>query len=317
MGGFGNIATIFVMRRIKDHNSSQHALLMALAVSDFCLLYTGVLRMWIVFVFEVDVLVSHAVVCKAQKWLVYSVNTLSAWLVTSVTVQRTMAVLWPHRMRAVCTVRRTWLVIAALVFTVFALYSHLVVGVDVVEAWKNECNIHPDMFEHFYRHVFTWLDMCSSSFLPFLCLLTCNVILSLTLFRSSSFSSSSSMAVQTISSPNAEHSKDLRKKTASRTTVLVLVLSCTFLALTMPVCAFLTWYHHSYDVLNQSPRIYARAELALAVTFQLWYTNSAINFLLYCLTGTKFRREFLSWIRCGAHNGGKTSAVLSSGQERN
>nr|KAG5696512.1 hypothetical protein BaRGS_021048 [Batillaria attramentaria] len=43
-------------------------------------------------------------------------------------------------------------------------------------------------------------------------------------------------------------------------------------------------------------------KLAWAVTNMLWYTNSAVNFLLYCVSGTRFRNAFVTWITCGHVN---------------
>ncbi|KAL8589124.1 hypothetical protein ACOMHN_017287 [Nucella lapillus] len=253
LGSFGNVATFFVMRRIKDHNSSQHAILMALAVSDFSLLYSDALRVWVYYLFHVDVRQVHPALCKIQLWVIYSVNTTSAWMVTSVTVQRTMAVLWPHRMRVLCTVRRTWIVVATLVTAAFLLNAHLALGFDFLEDG---------------------------------------------VLRSARAISSKMSAGVVISSAGTMHNTDSRRKTTSRTTVLVLALSCAFLLFTMPVCTCLVWYGYVHPFLVTNPQLEAKKELAYAVTFQLWYTNSAVNFLLYCFTGTKFRREFMNWIRC-------------------
>ncbi|KAL8576502.1 hypothetical protein ACOMHN_003060 [Nucella lapillus] len=81
---------------------------------------------------------------------------------------------------------------------------------------------------------------------------------------------------------------------------MVLTLSCMFLLLTMPVCLCLLWYNYVEDPTNRQPEFMARKNLMYGSTFLLWYTNSAINFLLYCVTGTKFRNEFLRWVCCGA-----------------
>ncbi|XP_076447137.1 G-protein coupled receptor daf-37-like [Babylonia areolata] len=314
LGTFGNITTIIVMRRIKDRNSSQRVFLMALAVSDFCLLYTGVFQGWFLMSFHVDLRALHVVVCKTYSWLLYSTNTLCAWLVTSVTVQRTMAVLWPHRMRAVCTVRRTWMVIAALAISALTLQVHFLFGMRMTE--DNRCDDEAGVYEYFLREIATWMDLAVSSFLPCVCLLVCDVILSLTLFKSTSDTSAVAHAISNAST--AQHSNDSRRKTASRTTVLVLTLSCAFLVLTMPVCLFLILIH---VVSIETHKARARAELALTVTCLLWYTNSAINFLLYCLTGTKFRKEFLSLVHCSTAQAaaavGKTASGTPSGERSN
>ncbi|KAL8579169.1 hypothetical protein ACOMHN_010753 [Nucella lapillus] len=295
LGAFGNIATIFVMRRIKDHNSSHHTVLMVLAVSDLILLCSATATGWLRNVFRVDVHTVHVAVCKVLEWTIYVVNTTSAWLVTCVTVQRTMAVLWPHRMRVMCTVRRTWIVIVILVLTACALDFHLVVGLEINA--ENRCFPMPGMYQYFLVVVFSWVDLCATSIGPSLCMFVCNVTMSVTLFKAAS---SSPTAVSTQSESSA-HNSDSRRKTSHRTTVMVLTISSAFLVLTVPNCAYLIWFSFSMHAL-QDPKTGVTAILLRTVALQLWFTNSAINFFLYCLTGTKFRREFISWIRCGTQS---------------
>ncbi|KAL8581286.1 hypothetical protein ACOMHN_028312 [Nucella lapillus] len=239
LGGFGNIATILVMRRIKDHNSSQYAILTTLAVYDLIILYFGALSDWLLYLFEVDVRNSHVLVCKLQTWVIYSINTVSAWLVTCMTVQKTMAVLWPHRMRVMCTVRRTWIVIVTLVVTGSVIHFHFLIGMEM--GGEGNCSLASEAYKAFYRHFYTLFDMALSSFIPSVCQIVCDIILSLTLFQSITSSSMSSAS-------NADTS-DNRRKTASRTTVMVLMVSGTFLVLTLPVCVCLIWLNYSHTTM--------------------------------------------------------------------
>ncbi|KAL8592912.1 hypothetical protein ACOMHN_050739 [Nucella lapillus] len=292
LGLFGNLATIFVMRRVSDANSTQHVFLIALAVSDLSLLYTGLLREWLRRSFHVDMQVWHPVMCKILLWFLYSTNTTSAWLVTAVTVQRTMAVLWPHRMRVVCTVQRTWVAVAVVVLTAFLIHVHCVPGSEINE--KNLCDgKRGGLYGYFRFQIYTWLDMCLSSLLPALCLMICDVVLSMTLFQASS-----SVSQHFSSKSSSVHGDDARRKTALKTTVMILALSFTFLLLTMPVSAFISWCYIACNDFATSPRRLAILQLLVSITFLMWYSNSAVNFVLYCLTGTKFRRVFLSWFRC-------------------
>eukprot|EP00745_Piridium_sociabile_P028585 TRINITY_DN46127_c0_g2_i1.p1 TRINITY_DN46127_c0_g2~~TRINITY_DN46127_c0_g2_i1.p1 ORF type:complete len:128 (+),score=21.06 TRINITY_DN46127_c0_g2_i1:117-500(+) len=72
LGGFGNVATVLVMRKMKDHHhSSQYAILMALAVSDFVLLYVTVPRSLVRNVFNIDVWNEHVLACKVLRSLLY------------------------------------------------------------------------------------------------------------------------------------------------------------------------------------------------------------------------------------------------------
>ncbi|KAL8588240.1 hypothetical protein ACOMHN_062097 [Nucella lapillus] len=301
VGTFGNIATVCVMRRIKDHNSSQHAILMTLAVSDFLLIQTGMLRRLFFYYFQIDVRMWHVVVCKLYNWLIYVTTNLSAWLVTCVTLQRTMAVTWPHKMRMVCTLRRTWIVVALIVLVACTVHVHFLVGMEITSGGR--CTYGTPDYRHFCEIVWTWVDLFMSSFLPSLCLIVCDVILSLALFKAASGN------MQTRSDANATRERASRKKTASSTTVMCLALSCTFLILTLPICIDLVWNNYVYVTLNQTPRLKAQKSLAKSVLSLLWYSNSAVNFFLYCITGTRFRQEFVSWMCCRAQ--GQTVASVS------
>ncbi|KAL8621074.1 hypothetical protein ACOMHN_040599 [Nucella lapillus] len=296
LGGFGNIATIFIMRRIKDHNSSQHAILMVLAMSDFMVLYCGGSREWIRHMYHVDVRNLHDWTCKIHKWLLYGGCAMSAWLLTCVTVQRTMAILWPHRMKMVWTVRRTRIVIATLVFAAFGCHFHLILGLETSR--YNRCDARPGVYEYFYRNILMLLDMFLTSLLPSVCQFICDVILSFTLFKTASGAPLAVHAISNAANNNACKS-DGRRKTASRTTVMVLTLSCTFVVLNMPMYVFYTIWYRDLDIfITETPEVLARMKMVSTVTHLMGYTNYAVNFFLYCLTGTKYRTEFLSWILC-------------------
>ncbi|KAL8617057.1 hypothetical protein ACOMHN_014228 [Nucella lapillus] len=80
---------------------------------------------------------------------------------------------------------------------------------------------------------------------------------------------------------------------------MVLALSFTFLVLTLPLYAFYgVWFENEGKFLLKSPEVLANMKLISTVTYLMWFTNSAINFVLYCLTGSKYRQEFVNWILC-------------------
>ncbi|KAL8619899.1 hypothetical protein ACOMHN_015183 [Nucella lapillus] len=333
VGGLGNIATILVMRRIKGCHSSQHVILIALAVADFSILYTGLLRLWLLFFVDVDVRRLHTVLCKLHLWLVYSCITSSAWLLTCVTVQRALAVTWPHRVRAVCTARRAGVVVAAVVVTTCSLHFHLVLGMrltlDISQPNpETECDGNSPEYIAFRTRVFPWLDMCLSSFLPSICQLVCDVVLSRSLFRASFDSAVTVSHVDTArgsnnnnsSSNNSSRGSNARRKTASRTTAMVLVLSFTFLSLTLPLPLYVIWNNHVTRHASFSVQLFVSRVLVWTVTTALLYTNSAVNFILYCLTGTRFRQEFWKLLTCGRDDRsaktGREAASTSAHEQR-
>ncbi|XP_076467641.1 uncharacterized protein LOC143298646 [Babylonia areolata] len=140
-----------------------------------------------------------------------------------------------------------------------------------------------------------WVDI-SFSIIPSVCLVVCDVILSRILFKTFASAAAVSSTVYAIS--NTPGHSDSRRKRASKTTVMVLALSCTFILLTLPGAVYMVWVSYFGDQLTNDPRLLAISKLGLTVTTLLWYTNSAINFLLYCFTGSKFRKEFFSMVCC-------------------
>ena len=83
---------------------------------------------------------------------------------------------------------------------------------------------------------------------------------------------------------------------------LLLAVSFTFLAATLPRCAVLiatefikrslpaAAANADNPALYQA-RVVSSVRLALAATDILMYTNHAVNFFLYCATGQKFRQQ--------------------------
>ena len=104
--------------------------------------------------------------------------------------------------------------------------------------------------------------------------------------------------------PSSNHKKKLGTKSTSgatsnaNITVMLLAVSFTFLLLTSPVVIVLLY--EGYYWLSSSNVEKARSHLVHAVVDNLMYTNHAINFMLYCLSGRRFRRELGKLLsRCG------------------
>ncbi|KAL8581900.1 hypothetical protein ACOMHN_010274 [Nucella lapillus] len=288
LGTFGNSATILVMRCLKDDNSSQHAFLVSLAVSDLSLLYLILLPEWIDLVFHVRLVVLHPLMCKLMNCLSYVCNSMSGWLITGVTIQRTLAVTWPHRVRVVCTARRTWAVIASIALAACGLNFHFLVNMVISPSGRQCYYAGYSNYWEFYQSVWIWVDSFTYCVIPFICIVICDIILSLILFQASV----SSVTGDVTSGTNAAH-RDARRKTASRTTVTVLAVSSAFLVLTLPAYIFVL-----VDFFSPQ-HTHFQLTTAWAAAYNLYYANSAVNFLLYCCTGTRFRTHLLALIRCG------------------
>lgn len=89
----------------------------------------------------------------------------------------------------------------------------------------------------------------------------------------------------------SESSRPAKKATASANiTMMLLMVSFTFLLLTSPVVIVLLYKRYYWLPSTNAEK--AKARLTHAVVDNLMYTNHAVNFLLYCLSGRRFRLEF-------------------------
>ncbi|XP_076458566.1 uncharacterized protein LOC143292265 [Babylonia areolata] len=77
--------------------------------------------------------------------------------------------------------------------------------------------------------------------------------------------------------------------TSANITVMLLLVSFTFLMLTSPVVIVLLYKRYLWLPSTNAER--ARARLTHAFVDNLMYTNHAVNFLLYCISGRRFRVE--------------------------
>ena len=96
---------------------------------------------------------------------------------------------------------------------------------------------------------------------------------------------------------SSEHSL-AREKAARSVTLTVIVVSLTFLILTLPVSAFYVLSYVAKEYNEVKGHEYAKLYFFYTLCYLLAMSNSAVNFYLYCLTGRRFREEFLQIMLC-------------------
>jgi hypothetical protein len=79
-----------------------------------------------------------------------------------------------------------------------------------------------------------------------------------------------------------------------RVTYMLLTVSFFYLVLTSPYAA----YSLFFQIRSDDPHTHAVNMLIKTIFFILMYTNHSINFILYCVTGRKFRRELKDLVVC-------------------
>ncbi|XP_076450409.1 uncharacterized protein LOC143286657 [Babylonia areolata] len=206
-----------------------------------------------------------------------------------------MSVVWPHRVNLLCTRRKVIGLLGGIATFFAAVYSHYLYGYRLVyyeQYGDHFCVMESGTYLAFIEEVFTYVDLMLYSVLPFTCLLIANSVLIWKL------RASVRETRQKFTQGHNSEQTEARQKMTQSVTLTVIFVSVAFIILTLPSALFHIIYYVA--ALMRSTSVYDRAEATLinAVTFSLMFTNNAVNFYLYCLTGRRFREEFLSVICC-------------------
>ena len=288
-GTFGNVMAIVILSRMRSGWSAMNLYLRALAVSDLCVLYTGLAVNWVHIELGFDVRATHDAVCKLRVWVLNSCAVFSPWLLVVLTLQRAASVVWPHRVNVVCTRRKSLAAIAGTLLVVSLLYSHLLYGFSLVSTEKSRfCTMGFESYESFMNDFWVEIDMFLFSLLPFSFLVLSNGVLIFTLAKSLK------AARKTLTTAGSAQQVDARRKKASATSLTLVVVSMAFVLLTLPITVkniIFSLYTSDFSS-SLKPQYIALRSFFDSFAYMLVYWNYAINFYVYCLTGTKFRREF-------------------------
>ncbi|CAG5134443.1 unnamed protein product [Candidula unifasciata] len=298
-GTVGNILILFMLRTLRLGRTSMHVFLRALAVSDLCVLYTGLLRWWMVWSFGVDLRNQHTLLCKVHTWMVYVALYVSAWLLVFMTLERTCSACLPHRVNTFCTKRRACFLIAFIVIFQVCMQSHFLFGMTLAEnndtgefnksgkfndSRKLTCLEISQEYHFFIHNVYPLVDLVLLSLIPFILVILGNVVIIWKTF----------LSLRTAARLNLTSNKsaNLRRRRASSMTIILVCLSALFLLTTSPTCVFNMWERGvgGPDAMVAAMGS-AKYELVWAIVSIVMYCNNTFNFYLYCLSGRKFRNE--------------------------
>ena len=288
LGTVGNLLIIVVMCRMPPSTSTPYLphQFITLAVSDLTTLYTGFLPDWLI-VFDIRVDHLNAAVCKLRRMIMFTSGMISAWLLMAMALQRTVAVVVPHRASYLLSGRTGLVAIITVVVMSFLMHVHLLLSIALHQHPVYNTTICTISLvgnsSSIYWHVYPYMESVLLVILPSVVLVVCNVLLICKVNTSLRFSK---MAVSSVMSSQ-------RQGKAASLTVTLILTSTAFVLLTTPITVYtlyMTRNLHNY-IAFMSPKRMDAAKLSHLITALIFYSNSAVNFYLYCLTGTRFRKE--------------------------
>ncbi len=170
IGTVGNLLSAVVMLRQNLRKCTTSLYLFVLAVVDTVVLYTGLLEEWIWTLFEMDIPNTSIAGCRIYLFGFYLTIQMEAWILVCVGIERMVAVFWPHKAKQMFTRAFAARQMAIIGVILAIVNSHFYWTSTLVDGY---CDYHP-VYKHFIEDIFTWIDFCLASLIPFILLLVTN-----------------------------------------------------------------------------------------------------------------------------------------------
>ena len=290
IGLVGNSFIFIVLTKSSMKQTTCSIYLRFLAVFDSLVLCLNLARYWIIYLMDYDLRDYSPFVCQIHTWASFWVSHTSAWLLVSVTVERCFSVWFPHKVKMFCTKRKTYIIIVVIILIMAVINSHFLYRlgdyIGTAKNWTYCRNIYDDY--NFLTFTWPWVDFLIYSLFPSTILSVCNISIIHKVISSTRqmLQNSSSNASST-----QRGSMTFRRSQESSLTAMMLVTSITYVLCTAPFCIFIIYYAIAPREVFAGAKQRAVGELVFAVVNMLQFTNNCINFVLYCVSGRRFRAE--------------------------
>nr|XP_012217837.1 PREDICTED: probable G-protein coupled receptor 139 isoform X2 [Linepithema humile] len=269
----GNSLSVYVLFFTKLRYNSSSIYLGTFAMSDIAVLMT-IFMIW----FEWRNIINYEnwlrILLFGLRWLFCF---LSIWIVVAFTVQRYIAIKWPLLRRSLCTVNRAKTVMIGLV-GLAVLYSipWFILKSKDFNADKNITNL-----KNWWR-IFISVNAIITLILPVTIIVMFNTLIIYIIRKQNRIQKNLILC----SAVSDDKTRSTGNETSHiKVTKMLVIISSVFICLNVPikVCTLCI----NYGISNMY------ISIIFPISTFLYVINYGINFVLYCATGTNFRRELI------------------------
>ena len=298
LGIIGNILSLLVWVKIRRCKTSTACFLACLAIADLVALLTGI-NFWMANVVKFDLRFTGSIACKLLVYVDFAAQNASAWIVTLVTAERAIASWLPFRFKAASRPEIALRVTLVTVVAILCACLIFLISIDTISVpTRHNSTMDVCLFTNdstIVQHEAAWFyfELLSHFLVPFVIIIICNIsILTRTVLQ----------AIKRKKHLTENHINrndiDIFKAIPFR----VILLSIVFCLGVGPI----HFYGNDKEALQFKLPVEAQmddvdrkfdSDSMYTIVVILMYLNNAINFLLYCATGSDFRRDIVQLFR--------------------
>ena len=287
IGLVGNTLSFLVMIKPNNRKMSTCIYMAAISINDNIMMY----------MICHDYLVSAAQIhkwnpfeCKFLGFLALFALQNSTFLVVAMTLDKYIAIRWPHRAAPYSTPRRSKMItvglyVSACIYNIPHFFLSTVIG--------GQCfNLG---ISSLITKVYSWLSFVLNAIIPFTMLIHMNYVIVKSIRKSRDMFAADNKTIEGGRGQELDVRQRTMKSAEKQVTIMLVLVTTLFLLLLCPTyCRFIFLVFVKLD----TPVEYAKAILFFHVTSLLYISNSGINFFLYCISGKKFRNDLKQLLCC-------------------
>ena len=283
IGLIGNTLSFLVMIKPSNRKMSTCIYMLAISINDNLMMLLA-LHNWLLRMVGYE---WPLVQCKIINWLTASVLQNSRYQVLAMTIDKYVAIKWPHKAATYSTPRKVkFILIGIFIFTLFYNVFHIFLSSMV----KGKCRA--NAVGGTIVKVFTWVNFLNNGIIPILMLIYMNYVIVQTIKHSGS---TSKFKHESDTKMGMDTRQRKMKSAENQVTIMLLLVTTLFIILQIPTY---TRYIYMAFVAQNTPSQFASFILFSYITYALLVTNNGINFFLYCISGQKFRDDLKEMLCC-------------------
>ena len=259
--------------------SGSSVILMALAVTDTLTLDVGPTGMYLQKIYiSIN---NYFLICKLHRFVKSVFGYSANWLVTVFTIFRVIAVYLPHKANVYCIRKRAFIAVVVTLATSSIVNLDPIIYVQyVIKNNRRKCWFtgSRDMYYTVYSQ---WVMLTIMSVIPFIMLIISNILI---IYK-----------VLFYSFRRRNMSTEIKSNDSQSMTAMLVGISVLFLVTQVPAVVISIIKRNLSTAKHNKEYLYVF--LVIDTIFRLFkWTNHAVNFFCYCVSGKHFREELVAMV---------------------